>query len=106
MNNTVKRRLFDLAVAISLLLSAAAAGLWVRSLTIEDALERGEESYDFMAGSAGHKIHLANAQTPMNWITMGPDRLASRLEAGIHRIESSLKQWRRRVKTPMPNVTL
>ena len=81
-------------------------GLVSHVLAIEDALARGEESYDFMAGSAGHKIHLANAQTPMNWITMGPDRLASRLEAGLHRIELSLKQWRRRMKTPMPNVTL
>jgi CelD/BcsL family acetyltransferase involved in cellulose biosynthesis len=81
-------------------------GLVSHVLAIEDALARGEESYDFMAGSAGHKTHLANAQTPMNWITMGPDRLASRLEAGLHRIGLSLKQWRRRMKAPVPNVTL
>jgi CelD/BcsL family acetyltransferase involved in cellulose biosynthesis len=81
-------------------------GLVSHVLAIEDALARGEESYDFMAGSAGHKIHLGNAQTPMNWITMGPDRLASRLEARLHRIEVSLKQWRRKMKAPVPNVTL
>jgi CelD/BcsL family acetyltransferase involved in cellulose biosynthesis len=50
-------------------------------LAIEDALARGEETYDFMAGAAGHKIHLANAQTSMNWISMGPDRFSNRLEA-------------------------
>jgi len=50
-------------------------------LAIEDALARGEEAYDFMAGPAGHKIHLANAQASMNWISIGPDRLSSRIKA-------------------------
>jgi len=81
-------------------------GLVSHVLAIEDALARGEESYDFMAGSAGHKIHLANAETPMNWISMGPDRFASRLEANIQRIELMLKQWRRRLKAPVPNMLL
>jgi hypothetical protein len=58
-----------------------------------------------MAGGAGHKVHLANAQTPMNWITMSPDRFSSRLEDGLHRIELSLKQWRRRMKAPVANTT-
>jgi CelD/BcsL family acetyltransferase involved in cellulose biosynthesis len=56
-------------------------GLVSHVLAVEDALARGEEAYDFMAGEAGHKIHLANAQTSMNWISMGPDRLSSRIEA-------------------------
>ena len=67
---------------------------------IEDALARGEESYDFlMADSAGTRSISPMPQTPMNWITMGPDRLASRLEKpGLHRIEVSLKQWRRKME--------
>jgi CelD/BcsL family acetyltransferase involved in cellulose biosynthesis len=80
-------------------------GLVSHVLAIEDALARGEDCYDFMAGGAGHKAHLANAQTPMNWITMSPDRFSSRLEAGLHRIELSLKQWRRRMKAPVANTT-
>ena len=59
-----------------------------------------------MAGPAGHKVHLANAQTSMNWITMAPDHLSTRLEAGLYQIEISLKRWRRRVKTQVRNVTL
>jgi CelD/BcsL family acetyltransferase involved in cellulose biosynthesis len=80
-------------------------GLVSHVLAVEDALARGEESYDFMAGSSGHKLRLSNARTQMNWVTLGPDRLTSRLEAGIHRIETALRQWRRRLIAPVQNPT-
>lgn len=73
-------------------------GLVSHVLAIEDALARGEECYDFMAGGAGHKAHLSNAQTSMNWITLSPDQLSSRLEDKLHRIELALRRWRRRMK--------
>lgn len=77
-------------------------GLVSHALAIEDALARGEACYDFMAGNAGHKVHLSNAQTSMNWITTGPDRLANRLPAAFHRVELSLKRWRRKIKSRSP----
>ncbi|PWC39189.1 GNAT family N-acetyltransferase [Azospirillum sp. TSO35-2] len=60
-------------------------GLLSHVLAIEDALARGEDGYDFMSTPAGHKPLLSNAEQPMNWLTLGPDRLSRRLEA----------QWRR-----------
>ncbi|WP_158045620.1 GNAT family N-acetyltransferase [Skermanella pratensis] len=72
-------------------------GLVSHVLAIEDALDRGEAVYDFMAGSSGHKAHLSNAQAPMNWVSIGPDRLARRVEAGLGRIDGSLRLLRRRL---------
>jgi len=65
-------------------------GLVSHVLAIEDALARGEDTYDFMAGAAGHKAHLANTQMPITWITMGPNRFSDRVKAMLHRIVSSL----------------
>ncbi|CAO3431907.1 GNAT family N-acetyltransferase [Azospirillum doebereinerae] len=56
-------------------------GLLSHVLAIEDSLGRGEDCYDFMSTAAGHKPLLANAEQPMNWLVLGPDRLSRRLDA-------------------------
>ncbi len=56
-------------------------GLLSHVLAIEDSLRRGEDCYDFMSTPAGHKPLLANAEQPMNWLALGPDRLSRRLDA-------------------------
>jgi CelD/BcsL family acetyltransferase involved in cellulose biosynthesis len=68
-------------------------------LSIEDSIARGERGYDFLAGSAGHKSHLANAEHAMKWIAIGKDSPERRIEAKFRRakrvlgtIATSLKQ--------------
>lgn len=75
-------------------------GLVSHVLAVEDALARGEAAYDFMAGSSGHKAHLSNEQSPMTWVSIGPDRLARKVEAGLARVDGSLRQLRRRLLKP------
>lgn len=66
-------------------------GLVSHVLSIEDSLPRGEHSYDFGAGPAGHKSHLANAERAMMWIAIGKDGLERRIEAGIRRTRQKLR---------------
>ncbi len=76
-------------------------GLLSHVLAIEDALARGEDCYDFMSTPAGHKPLLSNAEQPMNWLTLGPDRLSRRMEAHCRRargvmvdaVKRSLRGW-------------
>ncbi|GLR79987.1 GNAT family N-acetyltransferase (plasmid) [Azospirillum oryzae] len=76
-------------------------GLLSHVLAIEDALARGEDCYDFMSTPAGHKPLLSNAEQPMNWLTLGPDRFSRRLEAHCRRargvmvdaVKRSLRGW-------------
>ncbi|MBK1837083.1 GNAT family N-acetyltransferase [Azospirillum sp. YIM B02556] len=76
-------------------------GLLSHVLAIEDALARGEDCYDFMSTPAGHKPLLSNAEQPMNWLTLGPDRFSRRMEAQCRRVRGlmvdavkrSLRGW-------------
>ena len=58
-------------------------GLVSHVLAIEDSIGRGECGYDFLAGSAGHKPRLANAEHPMKWIAMGRDSPERRIEVKL-----------------------
>ncbi|KAA0573763.1 GNAT family N-acetyltransferase [Azospirillum sp. B21] len=60
-------------------------GLLSHVLAVEDTLARGEDCYDFMSTPAGHKPLLSNAEQPMNWLTLGPDRVSRRVEAYCRR---------------------
>jgi CelD/BcsL family acetyltransferase involved in cellulose biosynthesis len=71
-------------------------------LAVEDAIERGERGYDFMAGAAGHKNRLGNAERPLNWLVVGNDTLESRIETTAVQTVQMLARWRRRGRT---NVT-
>ncbi|MER9443649.1 GNAT family N-acetyltransferase [Mesorhizobium sp. M0340] len=58
-------------------------GLISHVLAIEDSIGRGECGYDFLAGFAGHKSRLANAERPMKWIVIGRDSPERRIEAQL-----------------------
>lgn len=66
-------------------------GLVSHVLSIEDSFMRGERSYDFGAGPAGHKSRLANAERAMSWIALGNDNLERRIEARIRRARQKLR---------------
>ncbi|WP_439923012.1 GNAT family N-acetyltransferase [Nitrobacter sp. JJSN] len=66
-------------------------GLISHVLSIEDSLLRGERGYDFLAGSAGHKSRLANAESSMKWIVIGKDSLERRIEAKVRRARQRLR---------------
>ncbi len=66
-------------------------GLVSHVLSIEDSLHRGERGYDFLAGPAGHKSRLANAESSMKWIVIGRDSLERRIEAKIRRARQKLR---------------
>ncbi|WP_245262220.1 GNAT family N-acetyltransferase [Mesorhizobium sp. WSM3626] len=65
-------------------------GLVSHVLAIEDSIMRGERGYDFLAGSAGHKSHLANAEHAMRWITIARDSLERRVEAKLRQTKRVL----------------
>jgi CelD/BcsL family acetyltransferase involved in cellulose biosynthesis len=65
-------------------------GLVSHVLSIEDSIVRGERGYDFLAGSAGHKSHLANAEHAMKWIAIGKDSPERRIEAKLRRAKRVL----------------
>ncbi|MEH6949895.1 GNAT family N-acetyltransferase [Nitrobacter sp. NHB1] len=67
-------------------------GLVSHVLSIEDSLLRGERGYDFLAGPAGHKSRLANAENSMKWIVIGKD-------SPERRIEAKLRHARRKLRT-------
>ncbi len=65
-------------------------GLISHVLSIEDSIARGERGYDFLAGSAGHKSHLANAEHAMKWIAIGRDSPERRIETKLRRAKRLL----------------
>jgi CelD/BcsL family acetyltransferase involved in cellulose biosynthesis len=65
-------------------------GLISHVLSIEDSIARGERGYDFLAGSAGHKSHLANAEHAMKWIAIGRDSPERRIETKLRRAKRVL----------------
>ncbi|RWD37142.1 GNAT family N-acetyltransferase [Mesorhizobium sp.] len=65
-------------------------GLVSHVLAIEDSIMRGECGYDFLAGSAGHKSHLANAEHAMKWIAIGRDSPERRVEAKLRHAKRML----------------
>lgn len=65
-------------------------GLVSYVLSIEDSIAREECGYDFLAGSAGHKPHLSNAEYPLKWIVMGKDGTERRIEAKLRRAKRML----------------
>jgi CelD/BcsL family acetyltransferase involved in cellulose biosynthesis len=71
-------------------------GLVSLVLSVEDAIARGERGYDFMAGAAGHKNRLGNAERPLNWLVVGNDTLESRIEAGGGHAVRTFGRWRLR----------
>jgi len=66
-------------------------GLISHVLSIEDSIVRGERGYDFMAGPAGHKSRLANAEHAMKWIAIGRDSPERRIEAKLRRAKRMLR---------------
>lgn len=78
-------------------------GLVAHVLAIEDTLARGEGCYDFMSTPAGHKPLLSNAEQPMNWIALGPDRLSRQLDTRLRRVKAGLTdRMRRLIRSPFP----
>ncbi|WP_247509494.1 GNAT family N-acetyltransferase [Bradyrhizobium sp. 157] len=71
-------------------------GLVSHVLSVEDSIARGERSYDFMAGSAGHKSRLANAQRSLKWIVVSRDTLERRVETTLRRASRALGALRQR----------
>ncbi len=66
-------------------------GLVSHVLSIEDSFARGERGYDFLAGPAGHKSRLANAERPMTWLTIGRDSAERRIETHIRHTRQKLR---------------
>ncbi|WP_207456139.1 GNAT family N-acetyltransferase [Azospirillum sp. SYSU D00513] len=73
-------------------------GVLSHVLAIEDALARGESCYDFMSTPSGHKPLLSNAQAPMNWIAVGPDRMTRQAEAMLRQAAAQARQACRKVR--------
>jgi CelD/BcsL family acetyltransferase involved in cellulose biosynthesis len=65
-------------------------GLVSHVLSVEDSIAREECGYDFLAGSAGHKPHLANAEHALKWISIGKDSTERRIEAKLRRAKRML----------------
>ena len=101
--NTVTRAQLSEAVYQEVGLSRNESADLVESILdeISDALARGEDCYDFMSTPAGHKPLLSNAEQPMNWLTLGPDRVSRRVEAHcrwarglmVDAVKRSLRGW-------------
>jgi CelD/BcsL family acetyltransferase involved in cellulose biosynthesis len=72
-------------------------GLISHVLAIEDSFVRGERGYDFMAGSAGHKSHLANAEHAMKWIAIERDSPERRIKIGLRRAKRAMGRRAKRV---------
>jgi hypothetical protein len=73
-------------------------GLISHVLSIEDSIARGERGYDFLAGSAGHKSHLANAEHTMKWIAISRDSPERRIEAKLRRAKRVLRTFTTNLK--------
>jgi CelD/BcsL family acetyltransferase involved in cellulose biosynthesis len=70
-------------------------GVLSHVLAIEESFARGELGYDFMAGSAGHKSRLANAQRFLKWVVVGRDTIERRIEARVRHAKHALAQFRK-----------
>lgn len=80
-------------------------GLVSHVLAIEDTLARGERCYDFMSTPAGHKPLLSNAEHPMNWIALGPDRLSRQIDARLRRVKAGLADRLKRLpRSPLASM--
>ncbi|UGY17334.1 GNAT family N-acetyltransferase [Bradyrhizobium septentrionale] len=66
-------------------------GLVSHVLAIEESIARGERGYDFLAGGAGHKSHLANREYAMKWIAMGRDSPERHIEAKLRDAKRMLR---------------
>jgi CelD/BcsL family acetyltransferase involved in cellulose biosynthesis len=73
-------------------------GVLSHVLAIEDTLERGERCYDFLATPSGHKPLLSNAEKPMNWLAVGPDRLNRQIDTQLRAIKARTAQLCRRAR--------
>jgi hypothetical protein len=73
-------------------------GLVSHVLSIEDSVARGERCYDFLAGPAGHKPHLANAEHAMKWIAIGRDSPERRIEAELRHMTRMLANVARNLR--------
>jgi len=76
-------------------------GLVSHVLAIEDSIARGERGYDFLAGGAGHKSHLANGEHAMKWIAIGRDSPERHIEAKLR----GAKRMLRTIATNLPRKT-
>ena len=76
-------------------------GLVSHVLAIEDSIARGERGYDFLAGGAGHKSHLANGELAMKWIAIGRDSPERHIEAKLR----GAKRMLRTIATNLPRKT-
>ncbi|MGY4478411.1 GNAT family N-acetyltransferase [Bradyrhizobium sp. USDA 3364] len=77
-------------------------GLVSHVLAIEESIARGENGYDFLAGGAGHKSHLANTEYAMTWISIGRDGPERHIEAKIR----TAKRMLRTIATNLPKKKL
>lgn len=68
-------------------------GLLSHVMAIEDSFARGERGYDFMAGSAGHKSRLANADRSLKWVVFGRDTIERRIETNVGHAKRALAQF-------------
>ena len=60
----MKRRLFTLAAAVSLLLCLAIAGLYVRAFTLRDEIHTSVFWHDCMIATFPHHVHFIVAEKP------------------------------------------
>ena len=83
--NSVKRRLFNAAAVVSLLICVAVAGLWLWSQWRSDSLVTGSPSLTLIAGSSRRGIGLTITQIatplPRGWSTYPPAVLPRAAEA-------------------------
>jgi len=73
-------------------------GLVCHAVAIEDALQRGERSYDFLMGDSRYKASLATHEGTMIWCVVQRNRLALQAEQWLR--EAVAK--RRAAATPVP----
>ncbi len=66
-------------------------GLVSHVLAIEESISRGERGYDFLAGGAGHKAHLANNEYAMKWIAISRDGPERHIEAKLRDAKRTLR---------------
>lgn len=66
-------------------------GLVSHVLAIEESISRGERGYDFLAGGAGHKAHLANSEYAMKWVAISRDGPERHIEAKLREAKRALR---------------
>lgn len=70
-------------------------GVLSHVLAIEDSFARGELGYDFMAGSAGHKSRLANAERSLKWVVVGRNSIERRIGTTVRHAKRALAELRK-----------